>query len=433
MSLRVAFKTFGCRLNQAETARMRAQFEALGWHALPFGKPADAIVLHGCAVTQNAESEVLRTARRLRETGTALVILTGCIAPAARDKANAAAHLVIPNEEKENIAQQVTDLTTRRLDDLAKKSPPCGKATPSATNLAISPQPPALFSTSRALLKIQDGCNFRCAYCIVPDTRGEPRSRPLADCQAEAADLATRHNEIVITGCNIACWQHGDLRLPDLLRALAAGLPYPAARLRLGSIEPGTMERAVIDLMADTPAICRFLHLPLQHADPAMLRAMRRRYTIDHYRAAADHALARIPGLALGADVITGFPGETDAAFAALRGFIEETPFSNLHVFPYSERPGTPAAAFPGAVPPHIRKARAAELIALARVKRHAFATAHIGRPQRVLIERIRNGTASGWTDTYISCRFPWHDASRCHTIVDVTPTRVEGDILFAD
>ncbi|MCL1888820.1 MAG: radical SAM protein, partial [Kiritimatiellaeota bacterium] len=268
----------------------------------------------------------------------------------------------------------------------------------------------------------------RCAYCIVPDTRGPPRSRPLAEILAEAGTLlGAGHRELVVTGCNIACWREGKLRLPDLLAKLAAIVPWPSARLRLGSVEPAGVEREVVDIVAQIPAFCRFLHFPLQHADPRILRAMRRRYTPDAYRALCEHTLKKIPGVALGADVITGFPGETEGAFAALRDFISSIPFANLHVFPYSERPGTPAAAMPGVVPRETRKARARELIALGVWQRRAFATTHVDVPQRVLVERVASGVGTGWTDTYVACRVPGLAPACLDEIVDFTPSSIGG------
>ena len=378
---------------------------------MPFGKACDVVLIHACAVTQAAESEVLRTARKLR--GAAFVVLAGCVAPDALPRAREAADCVLNGSE--NIAQRVTAAWT--------KSPLSAQP----VHAEITPS----FTTTRAWLKVQDGCDFRCAYCIVPDTRGAPRSRPLDECLREAEALfAAGHRELVITGCNISCWQENGLRLPDLLARLAARTPFPEARLRVGSLEPGATTREVVDLMAETPAFCRFLHVPLQHAAPEILRAMRRRCAVEEGRALLEHARAKIPGVALGADFITGFPGETEEAFEALRAFIASQVFANLHVFPYSERPGTPAAEMPGAVPHALRKSRARELIQLGAWQRATFATEQVGCSQRVLIERVAHGVGTGWTDTYLPCRVAGLTAKHCGRIVDFVPTRFENETL---
>ena len=426
--MRISIKTFGCRLNQAESARYAAEFAARGWGVAAFGKPVDVVLLHACAVTQTAESEVLRTARKLRET--AFVVIAGCVAPEALPRAKEAAHLLVA--DKKNLAQIITDAWRAGLRRNARLACP--------SRGSSEPRPPTVFpvfTTSRAWLKVQDGCDCRCAYCIVPDTRGAPRSRSLAECLAEAAALFNAgHRELVVTGCNLARWGEGRLRLPELLAALADATP-PGARLRVGSIEPArvgdaaALGREVVDVLAQHPVFCRFLHFPLQHADPALLHAMRRCCAIGEYRALLEYARKKIPGVALGADVITGFPGEDAAAFGALREFIVQNPFANLHVFPYSERPGTPAAAMPNTVPHTVRKARARELIALGSWQRAAFATTQVGVPQRVLVERVVSGVGTGWTDTYLACRVSNTTPAQRDTLVDFTPSSVDADSVL--
>ena len=227
--------------------------------------------------------------------------------------------------------------------------------------------------------------------------------------------------EIVVTGCNIACYADGNRGLVDLLAALAA-LPG-LGRLRLGSVEPGTVERDVIAFMAETPRLCKFLHLPIQSGDPAVLTRMQRRYTVMEMERTLLEALRRIPLIGLGADVITGFPGETLEAFGRTRSFLEAFPFSNLHVFPYSERPGTPAATFADAVPETERKRRAAELIRLKEQKRITFAQGFVGHPVDVLIEKIdKSGVAHGWTGEYLACEISGVPLSQKRQLVACVP-----------
>jgi threonylcarbamoyladenosine tRNA methylthiotransferase MtaB len=255
-------------------------------------------------------------------------------------------------------------------------------------------------------------------------------SRPFDACIREAtAQVAAGARELVITGCNIACYADAGRRLPDLVRALT-GIPG-LGRIRIGSIEPGTVERELADLMAGSPLLCRHLHLPAQSGDDAILRAMGRRVTAAQYRAAAEYALARVTGLGLGADIITGFPGETDACFENTRRLVESIPFSNLHVFPYSERPGTPAARLPKPVPPGVRKARAAELIRIGAAQRRRFAGSFVGTPVTCLIEQVAaDGTAHGWSGVYLPCRVSGMNRASLGELVVFTPMTTDGDTL---
>ncbi len=410
----VAFKTFGCRLNRAETAQFEASFAAAGFERVPFGSPADIVVLHTCAVTQAAENECLKLIRSLRkkEPSTVLV-LAGCAVEAVSTETlgTLGVDLIVTREEKD-------DLATRVMRHVGVHSVP-GPCLP-------------LRTTKRASLKIQDGCDFFCSYCIVPHTRGLPRSRPFDDCLSEAqAFIAAGFQEIVVTGCNIACYADGARTVVDLLAALAT-LPG-LGRIRLGSIEPGTVERDVARLMAVTPTICKFLHLPIQSGDDGVLTRMGRRYTASQIARTLEETLGLMPRLGLGVDIITGFPGETQEAFDRTRALLQAFPFSNLHVFPYSERPGTPAATFDGAVPEKERKRRAAVLSHLKTHQRAAFAQQFVGQQIEVLIERFDNeGNAHGWTGEYLDCCLCGPEPRALATLVSCVPHAAEDGTLFA-
>jgi len=417
----VSFKTFGCRLNRAETAQFEAGFAAAGFLRVPFGTPADCVVLHTCAVTQAAENECLKLIRSLRkkEPQTFLVFV-GCAVETVDSETLRALglDLVVPRGQKDTLAAFVAG----SLRASGRLCPPPSSSLP--------PEPSR--STRRASLKIQDGCDFFCTYCIVPHTRGQPRSQPFEACLDEArALIRAGFHEIVVTGCNIACYADGRRTLVDLLGALA-DLPG-LGRLRLGSIEPGTVEREVIAFMADSPKLCKFLHLPIQSGDDGMLASMRRRYTVDAVTQTVREALRRMPHLGLGADIIAGFPGETPAAFEKTRAFLEELPFSNLHIFPYSERPGTPAAAFASAVPEPERKRRVAELNRLKARKRADFARRFIGRAVDVLVEHIDDaGLAHGWTGEYLDCRIGGLSHAHVTRLVTCVPHASEKGTLSA-
>lgn len=410
----VAFKTLGCRLNQAETASLAGQFEALGFELASDSTEADVLVIHSCAVTRSAERESLRLVRQAKLRGRhRLVVLAGCAATVAPpgELRDAGADLLVAHADK-------TSLPSRVVAALGDPTTPAVGTLPR-------------FGTVRALVKVQDGCDFRCAYCIVPAARGAPRSRPLDEVVAEVAALTSRgFREVVLTGVNVACYRYRTHRLTDLIRSLARN---PALlRIRLSSIEPATTERELVDLAVTESRLCRSLHYPLQSGDARILLAMRRRYTPEQYADTVRYALDRLPGLGLGADVITGFPGEDEAAFAATRALLEQFPFSNLHVFPYSERPGTPAATLPGVVPVSLRRSRARELLDLATEKRKAFAATFVGREVAVLVEhRDADGIARGWTGEYLEARVAGSPPDCAGDLLRFTPVAVDGDRLL--
>ena len=392
--MKIAVKTMGCRLNHAETATIAGALEYEGHDVVPEGGACDVLVLHTCTVTAAAQRESMRLARAARRAGAGGVVMSGCTTS-----------VVPPERILEGGVDAVVEKKTGQVHGGKPGSPAETVARLVAAALSGNGFRPYLprFASTRAPVKVQDGCDFRCAYCIVPDARGDPRSRPLDDILAEIAGLAAQgFREIVLTGVNVACWRDGAAGLADLARA--ASSVAGVARLRLSSIEPGTAERALVDLMAAAESrLCRTLHYPLQSGDAGVLKRMRRRYTPEQYAAAVEHALERVPRLGLGADVITGFPGEDDAAFEASVRMIERFPFSNLHVFPYSERPGTPAAAMDGSVPVPVRRERAQRLIALGEEKRRRFAESFVGGEADVLVERVDDeGVGRGWTSEYV-------------------------------
>jgi threonylcarbamoyladenosine tRNA methylthiotransferase MtaB len=415
--MRVALQTLGCRLNRAEEARFAADFLAAGFALAPDAAQADVCVLHSCAVTRQAERESLRLVRALRQAGSGthpLIVLSGCVvAGHDADRLLAAGvDLLIPKAQAGTLVAQV-------LARLGQPAPP----------VLPSPPPPPHFHTKRALLRVQDGCDFHCAYCIVPRTRGAPVSRPWTEVLDEARALLDKgHRELVVTGCNLACYQAGARRLPELADALCR--LAPDGRVRLGSVEPGMIERELADVMQSHRNLCRFLHLPIQTGDDALLRRMGRRYDCGSLRASLAAILSRVPGLALGTDLITGLPGEDEAAFGRTRDLLQAVPFANLHVFPYSPRPGTRAAAMPDRPPAAVARARARLLRAIGDTQRRQFAAACVGTPVEMLIEgRDDVGRVHGWSDTYLPCQFTDSRTPIGH-LATFTPVRAEGDIL---
>jgi threonylcarbamoyladenosine tRNA methylthiotransferase MtaB len=415
----VAFKTFGCRLNQAETVAFEQAFVAAGFCRVRFGESAEVVVVHSCVVTQTAENECLRQLRTLRRKWpTVRLVLSGCAAEAVPQERllAAGADLVVGRARREALVQRVLERWPTPLEGLEQKTP------------VMRTSPPR--RSRRALLKVQDGCDFFCAYCIVPHTRGGPVSRPLEICLRDAAAMiAEGYREIVVTGCNIACYADGSRGLVDLLSALSA-LPG-LGRLRLGSIEPGTVEDAVVEWMATSEKICKFLHLPIQSGDDGVLARMGRRYTSAQVIDTVRRARALMPDAAFGADVICGFPGESDDAFERTLHAVAEAGFSNLHVFPYSERPGTPACTFEGSVQVAVRRQRAKRLIAQGDAQREAFAHRFLGQRVEVLVERFdREGRACGWSGEYLPCAASGVPRERVGDLCVFTVEKVCGTTL---
>ncbi|NLF22219.1 MAG: MiaB/RimO family radical SAM methylthiotransferase [Lentisphaerae bacterium] len=415
--MHVHLQTLGCRLNQAEEARLAADFAAVGFERTRDTADADVCVVHSCAITRPAERETLRIIRALKQRQRdrrPLIVLSGCVVAchAADLLLAAGADLLIPRTDAGTLVPQVLARLRRPV------APPA------------SPPPPPHFHTKRALLRVQDGCDFNCAYCIVPRARGAPVSRPWQEVLDEArALLGNEHRELVVTGCNLACYRDGTRGLPALVEALCR--LATAGRIRLGSVEPGTVETELVDSMRRHANLCRFLHLPIQSGDDGILSRMGRRYTRTDLHETLGTLLASVPGLALGTDLISGLPGEDEEAFAQTRQLLQTFPFANLHVFPYSPRPGTRAAGMPGRPPTAVARSRAQQLRALGAASRARFAAGWVGRPVEVLIEgRDADGCVHGWSDTYLPCRF--HDRQTPPgQLTTFIPARTEGDRLL--
>ncbi len=391
--MRVCFETFGCRLNRAEALQMEAEYLARGWELTEDHAEADLFVVRGCSVTQRAQHDSERLVAHLRHHHPNVPVrVCGCL---KRDSAAA-----------------------RPQADIGHEAP----------QGAPSPLP---VRTARAYLKCQDGCSGKCTFCIVPKFRGASVSIPfdsLADRARRFIDAGYR--EIVLTGCNLALYASGGRRLPELVAALAE--VSPDCRIRIGSLEPGDCALATVDAMAEHANVCRFLHVPVQSGANRMLTAMRRPYLVKDVEALAERAVEKMPLIGLGCDLMTGFPGESDIDFMATKGLVKRLAFSNAHVFPYSERPGTPAATLPGALPRAIRHARAHALSDLARSYRAKAAQRFVGRAVEVVVEDERR--LRGWTGEYFACEVTNHGNApiRRKALVRALVRDVDGDVLKA-
>ena len=267
----------------------------------------------------------------------------------------------------------------------------------------VTGQGPAPTRTARAYLKIQDGCSGQCSFCIVPTFRGAARSVPLEEAVAGAKRfLDAGYREIVLTGCSLSQYADGGHRLADVLAAIA-DIPGYSHRVRLGSVEPVAAAMDVVEAMAERENVCRFLHLPVQSGSGRILTAMRRPYSVKDVDTLVKKAVSAMPEISIGCDMMSGFPGESDVDHLATMAMIKRLPFSNAHVFPYSERPGTPAASLDDPVPPSLRSERAHDIADAVAKKRADFAGHFRGRVVKIVVED--SGTLAGWTSEYLWCR----------------------------
>lgn len=428
----VAITTLGCKLNQFESEAVAEQFRAAGYSTSDDASRADVCVVNTCAVTAAAERKarhLLRSQRR-KNPG-ALLLAVGCMAERAAAELAAidGVHGVLGNREKEHI-----------LDFLpATRSDPrifVGE-TANAERFAEAAAVRGISGRTRGFLKVQDGCSQHCTYCIIPRLRGRGRSLPIAEAVRQAHEIADHGvSEIVLTGVALGTYGN-DPGLKDGLSELLAALErvHGLSRIRLGSVEPWAVTERLLKMIAESPTICPHLHLPLQSGEDGILRRMNRRYTTAQIRKIFETALALRGDWGFGADVIAGFPGETDASFAATKQLLETSPLSYLHVFPYSARPGTPATRLPNAVPEVVRRERAAELRELDKQLRKRFRRQMLGTRQRVLFEqRMTNGCMAGHAANYLDVFAPATDEYVGTTqevlVTRIHPNGVAGELI---
>lgn len=401
---RIAFYTLGCKLNYAESSYLQQQFEEAGYTVVAFGEPADVVLINTCTVTEAADAECRKLIRRaVRYAPNAFIGVTGCY---AQLKPGDVARLegvsaVFGNQEKGYLVELIERL--RRLGEgphvmVSPFHTPCFQPARSADE----------DSRTRAFLKIQDGCSYRCSFCTIPAARGPSRSMPFEQLREHIRALtAAGYREVVLTGVNLGDYRASTgERLIDVLRLLEH--LQPPFRIRLSSIEPNLLSTEIVELVARSAHLCPHFHIPLQSGSPEILRRMRRRYTVEQYRQLVLSIKERLPECAIGVDVMTGFPGETEEHFEQTYRLLEELPVSYLHVFTYSEREGTLAATLPHPVPQRIRKARTHQLRLLSDSKRRQFYSSAVGS-LRTVIPEIHDpitGTWEGWTENYIRVRF---------------------------
>nr|WP_218039433.1 tRNA (N(6)-L-threonylcarbamoyladenosine(37)-C(2))-methylthiotransferase MtaB [Dendrosporobacter quercicolus] len=397
---RVAFTTLGCKVNQFETEIMEGLFKQRHYEVGPFDQPADVYVINTCSVTHLGERksrQLIRRAARLN--ADAVIAVTGCYAQ-------------VSPEQVENIPGVNVIVGTKDRDkivDLVEQAAFSHKKVNAVTDIMKMQEfeDIPLFAApgrTRAFLKIQEGCTNYCTYCIIPYARGPLRSRPLGSIAGEARKLVKAgFKEIVLTGIHLGAYGRdfsGSVNLVDAVKTVLA--VKELQRLRLGSLESVEVADELIDLMQQDGRLCRHLHLPLQAGDNQVLAAMNRHYTVAEFEALMEAIMNRIPDIAISTDIIVGFPGETEKMFANGLQVIDRLPFSRIHVFPYSRRSGTPAAAFAGQVSEEQKKQRAAAMSKLAEKKSLQYKQAYLGRTMEVLFESADGAAIDGLTVNYL-------------------------------
>jgi len=399
---RVSLVTLGCKVNQYESAGLADRLKQLGHILVAFDAEADVCIINTCTVTSRTDFQSRQLIRRAaRRNPGAAVIVTGCYAQLAADliKALPGVRIVAGNVEKELIPAMVGTLDGGPVDVLVRD---IGKIRQFS---GLSPK--RFRGRTRAFLKVQDGCNSWCSYCIVPRARGPSRSMP-GEAVLERASAIVRagYREIVLTGIHLGAWGQ-DLSpardLPSLVRSLRdTGI---LGRIRLSSVEPLEVTPELIDCLREPTVLCPHLHIPLQSGDNRILAAMGRQYTREYFRDLVNRLVTEIPSLAIGVDVMAGFPGESEKEFENTLCLLRDLPVAYLHVFPYSDRPGTAASGMQGKVEEAVKKIRAAALRNLGLAKREAFARNIVGTRQAVLVEEGRDrktGFLKGFTGNYV-------------------------------
>ncbi len=416
--MRVAIKTLGCRQNQYESDALEESLRLAGLTPVDPSEEADLCIINTCTVTKEADADSRQMVRRaIRRNPSARVVVTGCYAQvAAREIASIpGVDLVAGNAEKTRLVELI--------QRLAEKGQPLIAVGDIQRTRTFEPLPPPVgASRSRAFLKVQDGCNYRCAFCIIPETRGPNRSQPTeAALRDLRALLAAGYPEVVLTGIHLGTYGR-DLPgrssiaglMPEMLRMAAP------ARIRLSSLDPHEVKDDLIALFARFGNLCRHLHLPLQSGDDRVLKLMRRAYRADDFSRLVEQLAEAVAGIAVGTDVIVGFPGEGEAEFDNTYRLLERLPIAYLHVFTYSQRAGTVAASMPNQVPNPVKAERSFALRSLSERKWREFRGTQVGQSlTAVVLDRrdVRTRRLEALTDNYITVALDANEGLAARTV----------------
>lgn len=403
---KIAFYTLGCKVNQSDTASMEKLFRADGFTVVEFNEDADIYVINTCVVTNTGQKKSRQIIHRaIRKNPQSMIVVTGCYPQTAAEEVKSipGVDLIIGNQERSNVVElvkQISDTNVDTLDAVRKLD-----RHTSFEELAADSET----GKTRAFLKIQEGCNQFCTFCIIPYARGPLRSRSLANIKQEVTKLVNSgFKEIVLIGIHLGAYGHEEGNKNSLTDAVKEALAVEGLqRLRLGSLESVEVDDELLDLMTTDSRLQRQLHLPLQAGSNEILRAMHRPYTIEIFRALLKKIRAKLPDVAITTDIIVGFPGESDELFTETEKFIEECNFSKMHIFPYSSRQGTPASNFDGVVSEKKKQERAATLAKLDEIQHRNFCAALCGHTVEVLFEQdnehdLWEGLSGNYVKVYV-------------------------------
>lgn len=421
---KVSFYTLGCKLNQAETASLANEFNKKGYFIVSFGEPCDICVINTCTVTAKTDfhcRQVIRKAIKIYQK--AKIAVVGCYAQMSNDliKDFPEINLVLGSDKKFEIFKYLDDGQTVNAKGRNTKY--------------ISMNPGTVEEHTRAFLKIQDGCNNFCSYCIVPYARGRSRSDTVENIFKNVHQLVEKgYKEIVLTGAHIGSYGY-DLNphrtLMDLLKKL--DIIPELKRIRLSSLEPLELEKELIEFASSSDKICPHFHIPLQSGDDFILKRMKRNYKVDKYVKIIDKLMINIPHAGLGTDIIVGFPGENAQRFNNTYQLIQELPFTYLHVFTFSPRRGTEAIQFSDNIDPKEKKERSIKLIALGKKKKYAFYKRFIGQNLKILFEKnTKNTSMYGFSENYIRVKTR-KQASYFNKITSVKICGINGSFAIGE
>ncbi len=417
-SATVAFQTLGCKLNFSETSTLARKFVAAGYERVPFEMKADVYVINTCSVTDNADKKFKSLARQTRQRNpNAYLIAVGCYAQLQPEELakEDSVDLVLGAKEKFDIISYLTDLSRPEQTQVHACSI-------EETDTYVGSY--AIGERTRAFLKVQDGCDYKCTYCTIPQARGISRSDTLENIISQAKEIVSQDiKEIVLTGVNIGDYGKGefgnkkhDHTFLELVQALdeVEGID----RFRISSIEPNLLSEKLINFVAASKRFVPHFHIPLQSGNNEILGQMRRRYQRELYVDRVNQIKRLMPDACIGVDVIVGFPGESDQHFLDTYSFLVDLPVSYLHVFSYSERPNTPAASMHNQVPKAVRQKRSKMLRGLSAKKRHAFYESQLQKTKTILFEaENKEGYIQGFTENYVKVRMPWDPAFQNQTL----------------
>ena len=414
----VAFQTLGCKLNFSETSTLARKFVAAGYERVPFEMKADVYVINTCSVTDNADKKFKSLARQTRQRNpNAYLIAVGCYAQLQPEELakEDSVDLVLGAKEKFDIISYLTDLSRPEQTQVHACSI-------EETDTYVGSY--AIGERTRAFLKVQDGCDYKCTYCTIPQARGISRSDTLENIISQAKEIVRQDiKEIVLTGVNIGDYGKGEFgnkkhehTFLELVQALdeVEGID----RFRISSIEPNLLSEELINFVAASKRFVPHFHIPLQSGNNEILGQMRRRYQRELYVDRVNQIKRLMPDACIGVDVIVGFPGELDQHFLDTYSFLVDLPVSYLHVFSYSERPNTPAASMQNQVPKAVRQKRSKMLRGLSAKKRHAFYESQLQKTKTILFEaENKEGYIQGFTENYVKVRMPWDPALQNQTL----------------